>query len=158
LILVSDRHCPAVVLGSGQIPGVGALLPRAHAHLLAAPFLLSSIGRTAFPLLAAGIAAFSFLRGLGQANDNATQCEVVPRQFRATGLGVMNAVSTGAGGCGVLVAGLLKRELGLDAIFAGVAGIFAVAGVSLVIGYRFWMRNDIARAQQLESRTPTRAS
>src|SRR5690606_2035883 len=96
-------------------------------YLLAAPFLLSFLGRPAFPLLAVGIAGFSFLRGLGQANDNPTQCEVVPRQFRATGLGVMNAVSTAAGGCGVLVAGLLKRELGLAAIFAGVAGIFAVA-------------------------------
>lgn len=119
-------------------------------YVLAAPFLLVFLGRPAFPVLALGIAAFSFLRGLGQANDNPTQCEVVPRQFRATGLGVMNAVSTAAGGCGVLLAGVLKRTLGLDAIFAGVAGIFAIAGVVLVIGYRRWMRADIARAQALE--------
>lgn len=119
-------------------------------YLLGAPFLLVFLGRPEFPVLAVGIAAFSFLRGLGQANDNPTQCEVVPRQFRATGLGVMNAVSTAAGGCGVLLAGVLKRELGLDAIFAGVAGIFALAGVVLVTGYRLWIRADIVRAQELE--------
>jgi predicted MFS family arabinose efflux permease len=120
-------------------------------YLLAAPFLLVFLGRPGFPLLAAGIAAFSFLRGLGQANDNPTQCEIVPQQFRATGLGVMNAISTAAGGSGVLLAGFLKSHVGLAAVFAGVAGVFAIAGVALVTGYRFWLRADIARAQQLEN-------
>lgn len=119
-------------------------------YLGAAPFLLVFLSRPAFPWLALGIASFSFLRGLGQANDNPTQCEVVPRQFRATGLGIMNAVSTAAGGCGVLLAGFLKRSVGLDAIFAGVAGIFAVAGIVLVSGYRLWLPADIARAQASE--------
>ena len=116
-------------------------------YLVGAPFLLLFLGRPAFPVVAAGIAAFSFLRGLGQANDNPTQCEVVPPQFRATGVGIMNAVSTAAGGCGVLVAGYLKRAVGLDTIFASVSGIFLLAGLVLVLGYRFFMRTDIARAQ-----------
>ena len=116
-------------------------------YLVGAPFLLLFLGRPAFPIVAAGIAAFSFLRGLGQANDNPTQCEVVPPQFRATGVGIMNAVSTAAGGCGVLVAGYLKRAVGLDTIFASVSGIFLLAGLVLVLGYRFFMRTDIARAQ-----------
>ena len=116
-------------------------------YLVGAPFLLLFLGRPAFPVVAAGIAAFSFLRGLGQANDNPTQCEVVPPQFRATGVGIMNAVSTAAGGCGVLVAGYLKRAVGLDTIFASVSGIFLLAGLVLLLGYRFFMRTDIAQAQ-----------
>lgn len=116
-------------------------------YLVGAPFLLLFLGRSAFPVVAAGIAAFSFLRGLGQANDNPTQCEVVPPQFRATGVGIMNAVSTAAGGCGVLVAGYLKRAVGLDTIFASVSGIFLLAGLVLLLGYRFFMRTDIAQAQ-----------
>jgi predicted MFS family arabinose efflux permease len=116
-------------------------------YLLAAPFLLLFLGRPAFPVVAAGIGAFSFLRGLGQANDNPTQCEVVPPQFRATGVGIMNAVSTAAGGCGVFLAGVLKRAVGLETIFAGISGIFMTAGIVLLIGYRFFMRSDIARAQ-----------
>lgn len=119
-------------------------------YLLGAPFLLFFLGRPDFSTLAIGIAAFSFLRGMGQANDNPTQCEVVPRQYRATGLGVMNAISTASGGAGVLLAGFLKRELGLGAVFAGVAGIFALAGMALIIGYRLWLHGDIQRARQFE--------
>ncbi len=119
-------------------------------YLIGAPFLLLFIGRPDFPVIAAGIAAFSFLRGLGQANDNPTQCEVVSAQFRATGIGIMNAVSTAAGGCGVLMAGYLKRAVGLETIFAGISGIFLLAGVVLLIGYRYFMRGDVARAQAAE--------
>jgi predicted MFS family arabinose efflux permease len=127
-------------------------------YLIGAPFLLIFLTRPAFAVLALGIGAFSFLRGLGQANDNVSQCEVVPRQFRATGLGIMNAVSTAAGGCGVLLAGVLKRELGLNAVFASAAGLFAIAGLALVTGYHFWMRGDIARAQEIERMAGERAS
>ena len=76
-----------------------------------------------------------------------TQCEIVLPQYRSTGVGIMNLVSTGAGGCGVLFAGFLKRELGLDAIFASISGIFVLSGVVLMIGYLKFIRRDIARAQ-----------
>ena len=117
-------------------------------YFAAAPFLLLFLGQSSFPVVAAAIAAFSFLRGLGQSNDNATQCEIVPPRYRATGVGIMNCVSTGAGGCGVLMAGFLKRELGLDAIFASVSGIFVLAGCVLMFGYLKLIRRDIARAQE----------
>ena len=117
-------------------------------YLVAAPFLLLFLGRPEFTVVAAGISTFSFLRGLGQANDNATQCEVVPPQFRSTGVGFMNAISTASGGCGVLMAGYLKRGIGLNAVFAGISIGFVVAGVVLLLFYRFFIRADIARAQR----------
>ena len=117
-------------------------------YFAGAPFLLFFLGKPSFPVVAAAIAAFSFLRGLGQSNDNATQCEIVPPQYRATGVGIMNCVSTGAGGCGVLMAGFLKREFGLDAIFASISGIFVLAGGVLLFGYLKLIRRDIARAQE----------
>lgn len=116
-------------------------------YLAAAPFLLLFVGRPSFAVVAVGIAAFSFFRGVGQSNDNPTQCEVVPPQYRSTGVGLMNAVSTGAGGCGVFFAGFLKREIGLAGIFASISGIFLVASAVLFLGYHFFMRRDIARAQ-----------
>ena len=116
-------------------------------YLAAAPFLLLFLGQPSFLAVAAGIAAFSFFRGLGMANDNATQCEIVPPQYRSTGVGLMNAVSTGAGGCGVLFAGYLKREVGLDGIFAGISGIFLLASAGLMVGYLKFIRRDIERAQ-----------
>ena len=116
-------------------------------YLLAAPFLLFFLGQPAFPVVAAAIAAFSFLRGMGTANDNATQCEIVPARYRSTGVGLMNFVSTAAGGSAVLLAGYLKRDLGLGGIFAGVSGVFLLASAVLFVGYRWFIRDDIARAQ-----------
>jgi len=117
-------------------------------YLLAAPFLLFFLGQPAFPVVAAAIAAFSFLRGMGTANDNATQCEIVPARYRSTGVGLMNFVSTAAGGSAVLLAGYLKRDLGLGGIFAGVSGVFLLASAVLFVGYRWFIRRDIARAQE----------
>jgi predicted MFS family arabinose efflux permease len=123
-------------------------------YLLAAPFLLLFLGRPEFTIVAAGISAFSFLRGLGQANDNATQCEIVPPQFRSTGVGLMNCVATAAGGCGVLMAGFLKRAVGLDGIFAGISIGFIIAGLVLLFFYRFFMPADIARARAAAAVAP----
>lgn len=126
-------------------------------YLIAAPFLLLFLGRPEFTIVAAGISAFSFLRGLGQANDNATQCEIVPPQFRSTGVGFMNAIATASGGCGVLMAGFLKREVGLNAVFAGISVAFIIAGIVLLTFYRLFMRKDIARAQAFAPAEPTAA-
>ncbi|MBE7538969.1 MAG: MFS transporter [Opitutaceae bacterium] len=116
-------------------------------YLLAAPFLLVFVGSPNPPVLALCMGMFACLRGVGQSNDNPTQCEIVPARFRASGVGIMNAVSTAAGSGGVLIAGYLKREIGLDTIFAGISGIFVIAGMALLLGYKFCIRPDIARAQ-----------
>ena len=142
---------------SGQAPHRRMMLYGIF-YLLAAPFLLLFLGRPEFVIVAAGISAFSFLRGIGQANDNATQCEIVPPQFRSTGVGLMNAVSTASGGCGVLMAGYLKRGIGLESVFAGISIAFIVAGVVLLLFYRLFMRADIARAQEAASSNPRIAS
>ena len=59
----------------------------------------------------------------------------------------MNTCATAAGGVGVLLAGVLKKGWGLEAVFAGSAAIFVVAGSGLFIGYRFFMANDLERAR-----------
>jgi predicted MFS family arabinose efflux permease len=146
---------------SDRVAGVAThrrMLLYAIFNLAAAPFLLLFLGHPAFSIVVLAISAFSFLRGLGQANHNPTQCEVVPAQFRSTGVGIMNACATGAGGFGVLFAGLLKRSLGLEAIFATISGLFILAGAVLLIGYRYFIQRDVARAQAWESaRMPSRA-
>jgi predicted MFS family arabinose efflux permease len=118
-------------------------------YLVGGPFLLLFLGQPAFPVVALGISVFSFMRGLAQANDYPTQCEIVPPQFRSTGVGLMNACATAAGGCGVLFAGFMKHEIGLGVIFAWISAVFVLAGALLAIGYRFCIRSDIARAQAL---------
>ncbi|HRE82944.1 MAG TPA: MFS transporter, partial [Opitutaceae bacterium] len=120
-------------------------------YLLAAPFLLVFLGQPNFGVIAAGIAAFSFLRGVGQSNDHPTLCEIVPPSMRSTGIGLMNACATASGGCGVLVAGFLKREVGLAGVFAGISGVFLIAGTIMLITYFRSSARDFQRARLAES-------
>ena len=117
-------------------------------YLAAAPSLLLFLGQPSLPVVAAALATFAFLRGMGQANDTPLQCEIVPAPFRSTAVGLMNTISTAAGGTGVLFAGLLKESVGLAGIFAGVAGLFALAGALLLTGYLRLIRRDLTRARE----------
>jgi predicted MFS family arabinose efflux permease len=116
-------------------------------YFAAAPCLLLFLGPATLGVTAAALATFAFLRGMGQANDTPTQCEIVPAQFRSTAVGLMNTISTAAGGTGVFFAGFLKESMGLAGIFASVSGIFVLAGALLLTGYLRFIRHDIARAR-----------
>ncbi len=60
----------------------------------------------------------------------------------------MNTCATAVGGVGVLLAGVLKREFGLNAIFAGIALLFVIAGLALVLAYKVWVERDLERARE----------
>lgn len=124
------------------------MLVQAWSYLAAAPFLLLFLTRPGFAMVAVAVSAFSLFRGLGQANENPLVCEVIPVQHRSTAIGIMNTCATAAGGVGVLLAGLLKRAFGLNAIFAGISILFVIAGLALLVAYRFWVERDILRAQK----------
>lgn len=119
-------------------------------YLICAPFLLMFMFKPGFWAVVVIISCFSFFRGVGQANDNPTLCEVVPEQLRSTAIGIMNACATGAGGCGVLLVGMLKGAMGLNAIFACISGAFLIAGTVLLLAYRFCVLNDIKKARAAE--------
>jgi predicted MFS family arabinose efflux permease len=120
-------------------------------YVAAAPFLLVFLGHPDFAVVAFGIAAFSFLRGVGQSNDHPTLCEVVPPNMRSTGIGIMNACATASGGCGVLLAGYLKQGVGLGAVFAGISGAFLLAGLLMLFTYMRWSQRDFERGRAAET-------
>lgn len=128
------------------------MLVQGLSYLAAAPFLLLFLTRPGFAAVAVAVSVFSFFRGLGQANENPTLCEVIPARLRSTAIGIMNTCATAAGGVGVLLAGVLKAAFGLDAIFAGISLLFVIAGLALVIAYRRWMDGDVARARAEDAR------
>lgn len=123
------------------------MLVQGLSYLAAAPFLLLFLLHPGFIVVTIAVSAFSLFRGLGQANENPTLVEVIPVQFRSTAIGIMNTCATAAGGLGVLLAGVLKRSLGLGAIFAGISGLFVIAGVALIIAYKLWVERDLVRAR-----------
>lgn len=122
------------------------MLVQGLSYLAAAPFLLLFLVHPNFAVVTLAVSLFSFFRGLGQANENPTLCEVIPVRYRSTAIGIMNTCATAAGGVGVLLAGVLKSAFGLNAIFAGISLLFVVAGGALVFAYRHWIARDIARA------------
>lgn len=146
---ISDR---AAARSSGH-----RMLVQGLSYLAAAPFLLLFLGRPGFAAVAAGVSLFSLFRGMGQANENPTLVEVVPARFRSTAIGIMNTCATAAGGVGVLLAGLLKREFGLHTIFAGISLLFVIAGLTLVIAHRRWVANDMLRARNEDEIVPARS-
>ncbi len=122
------------------------MLVQGFSYLAAAPFLLLFLIGPSFATVTLAVSAFSLFRGLGQANENPTLCEIIPVQFRSTAIGIMNTCATAAGGVGVLLAGVLKSTFGLNAIFAGISLLFVIAGGVLVYAYRHWITRDIERA------------
>jgi sugar phosphate permease len=117
-------------------------------YLAAAPFLLLFATVPGFAAVAVAVSMFSLFRGMGQANENPTLCDVVPAELRSTAIGIMNTCATAAGGAGVLITGAMKAGMGLAAVFASISGLFVAAGLLLVVGYRVYMPRDLARAHQ----------
>ena len=126
------------------------MLVQGLSYLAAAPFLLLFLSRPGFAVVTLAVSLFSFFRGVGQANENPTLCEVIPVRYRSTAIGLMNTCATAAGGIGVLLAGVLKSTFGLNAIFAGISLLFVIAGAALVYAYRHWITRDIERASSTE--------
>ncbi|MBL8177492.1 MAG: MFS transporter [Bryobacterales bacterium] len=123
------------------------MLYQAVCYLVAAPFLLLFLGEVSFGVTAVAVGVFSLFRGMGGANESPTLCDVVPERLRATGLGMMNLGATAAGGMGVLTAGWLKAHIGMEAVFAAIAGLFVIAGGVLLWGYAAFMNRDVERAR-----------
>lgn len=126
------------------------MLVQALSYLVAAPFLLLFLFEPGFALVAFAVSVFSLFRGLGQANENPTLCEIVPVQFRSTAIGIMNTCATAAGGVGVITVGWLKGDFGLNAIFAGISVMFFLAGGLLLVAYYYCSKIDIQRARAAE--------
>jgi MFS family permease len=139
---ISDRF------GAGR--GERRLLVLAACYLCAAPFLLIFLTTPGLLFVSLAIAAFSLFGGMGLANEQPTLAEVVPAKYRSTAIGVSNTFATAAGGLGVLLAGLLKSQVGLDAIFAASCIIYLVTAGFIVAAYFRFAPADIQKARAAE--------
>ena len=123
------------------------VLIKALSFLVSCPFLFFFIGAPTFALLATMLIVSSFIRAIGVPSEHAIICEVVPPQFRSTAIGIFNTCGSAAGGVGVLLAGLFKKEFGLNMIFGSCSLLYAAAGLMLLAVYGFFTAKDMARAE-----------
>jgi MFS transporter, Spinster family, sphingosine-1-phosphate transporter len=95
-------------------------------------FLSSSTG----VLLAAvaGLLVFGLARGFADANNMPILCQIAPRNYRATGYGILNFIGCVLGGVMTYVAGALKdANVGLERVFQCCAGGLVLAGLLLLL-------------------------
>jgi MFS family permease len=115
--------------------------------IASAPFLFLFIGAPSFTVVAVAMILSSIIRAIGLPSEHPIVCEVVPMQFRATAIGILNTCGSAAGGIGVLLAGIFKKDLGLNVIFGASSFIYVLAGALMLLAYGFTMAKDIARAE-----------
>jgi len=129
------------------------VLVKGLSFLVGAPFLAMFLFTPGFTVVVVIMVASSLFRAMGTPSEHPIISETVPPPYRAAAIGILNLVGAGAGGVGVLVAGLLKGKFGLQIIFGACSVIFTLAGLLMLLAYRRWMSEDLERARRFGQET-----
>jgi len=129
----------------------GRALVKALSFIVSAPFLFLFIGAPTFALVATMMVISSLIRAIGLPSEHPLICDVIPAQFRSTAIGIFNACGSAAGGVGVLLAGVFKKDLGLNLIFGASSFLYILAGLILMLAYWFFVARDMDRADAFEA-------
>ena len=137
---LSDRVIGRNVRGRGLIKGLS--------FIISAPFLFFFMGAPTFAFIAVMMVMSSIIRAIGLPSEHPLICEVIPARYRSTAIGIFNTCGSAAGGVGVLLSGVFKKELGLNVIFGASSFIYVIAGILMLIAYWFFLGHDMTRAQE----------
>jgi MFS family permease len=130
-------------------------VPSARFALVAAGLLLCAPGvhvvGNSGTLLATqiGAASVGVGAGLAVANFFPSALEVVPRSCHATAVGVLNLLGGLVSGFAPLLAGALKKSVGLPALMTLAGGLCLLAAGLVALGTRRWFADDAGRARDL---------
>ena len=116
--------------------------------LLSAPFFLVFLGVPSFWLVAFALVVSSIIWWVGVPSEHPILCDIVPAEYRASAIGILNMCGSAAGGLGVLLAGALKKDYGLGALFGASSLLFVIAGSVTLFAYAFLLSRDVERARQ----------
>jgi MFS family permease len=114
--------------------------------LCAAPVLLTFLVTKNQLAVMAALVVYALLRTSADLNIIPLLCDLAGADKRSTVFGVTNMLNSMAGGAGIFVAGALKSTVGLDGVFAGVAGILAFDALLLFIGCTLFLKRDLKAA------------
>ena len=130
--VVADRWSRRTTRARALTPAIG--------FLLAGPCLIAAAGYHVFALTIAGLIVFGLGRGSIDANQMPLVRQILPAHLSATAYGLLNLISTTAGGVMVYLGGaMLDRQVDLSRIFQCAGAGMIVGGVILAmirpIGY-----------------------
>jgi sugar phosphate permease len=151
-VMLQAAAMVAIIIGGNLSDRIGATHPRRRMlamvlfYFASTPFLLVFHGKPSYVAVSAGIFLFSFIRTLGQGNEDPLLCELVPPRLRSTAYGVVLTSAVVGGGCAVIMAGYVKQHFGLNLAFLCVSGMVLVAAILMLVAYRYYIDEDVARA------------
>ncbi len=119
--------------------------------IVSAPFLFFFMGSPTFTVVAIMMVLSSIIRAIGLPSEHPIICEVVPTRYRSTAIGILNTCGSAAGGLGVLLAGVFKKDLGLNMIFGASSFLYVLAGLMMLLAYWIFMGRDMARSESVEA-------
>lgn len=147
--LVSISAAATLVVGgylSDRVAQKGAhrrLWMQAVLILCATPVLLTFLVTKNQLAVMVALVTYSVLRTSADLNIIPLLCDLTRPGERSTIIGLTNMSNTIAGGLGIFVAGALKSGVGLDGVFAGVAGILALDAALLFAGCLRFVQHDL---------------
>jgi len=119
--------------------------------IVSAPFLFFFMGSPTFTVVAIMMVLSSIIRAIGLPSEHPIICEVVPTRYRSTAIGILNTCGSAAGGLGVLLAGVFKKDLGLNMIFGASSFLYVLAGLMMLLAYWIFMGRGMARSESVEA-------
>jgi hypothetical protein len=111
-----------------------------------------------FYIVAAALLISSAIRAIGLPSEHPIICEVIPPAYRSTAVGIFNTCGSAAGGVGVILAGIFKKDFGLGAIFGASSFIYVVAGGLMLMAYWTFYGRDMERARLHEEKSKAAAA
>ena len=139
----------AMIIGGYLSDRIGATMPKRKLltltlfYFASVPFLLVFTGQPSYMVLSSSIFMFSFVRTLGQANEQPVICDIIPANLRSTAFGLLLTSTVLGGGVAVLFAGYIKQKQGLAFAFLCVSGLVLIAAVASLVAYIFYFDRDI---------------
>jgi predicted MFS family arabinose efflux permease len=122
----------------------GRMIAQAIGLLAGVPFIFVTGWTVSVPILILAMAGFGYFKGLYDANIWASLHDVVPREQRATSVGLMNAVGWVGGGFAPVAIAVAAQRYGMSASISASSVVYLVVGLLLVCGaWRFMRPSDV---------------
>lgn len=100
--------------------------------------------------LIVALTAWGFFKGLYDANIFASVYDVIEPEARGSAAGLMNMIGwLGGGGTAPIIIGIISQSKGLGFAIATASLVYVLAGLLLVVGIVFFIRNDAQRLQTI---------
>lgn len=125
------------------------LLMQGMGLLCAVPFIVLMGHSSTLLTVYVGFAGFGFARAFFDANTYSVLYDVVPEKYQSSASGVMLMTGFSVGSLSPLILGYLKPITGLSAGISGLAIVWVLCSVLLLLACKFYFRADYEKARRI---------